>query len=98
MEWHSIVQAVLSLIFVIGLLLLTLWIFKYCELKGLKCRMMRSLNRDQRLEVLEMRRLDAKNTLVLFRCDNREMLLLLGSSANMILQEHLPSRGPSAND
>lgn len=98
MEWHSIVQAALSLIFVIGLLLLTLWTFKYCELKGLKCRMIRGLTKDQRLEVLEMRRLDAKNTLVLIRCDNREILLLLGSSANMILQEHLPLRGPSVND
>lgn len=38
MDWHHVLQALLSLVFVIGLLLLTLWLFKYCQLKGGNCR------------------------------------------------------------
>lgn len=34
MEWIMILKAVLALAFVLGLLLLTLWLFKYCELHG----------------------------------------------------------------
>lgn len=36
MEWIMILKAVLALAFVLGLLLLTLWLFKYCELHGAK--------------------------------------------------------------
>ena len=34
MEWMLIVKAILSLAFVLGLLLLVLWLLKYCELHG----------------------------------------------------------------
>lgn len=96
MEWHQILQAVLSLVFVIGLLLLTLWFFKYCEQKGLKCRLARRLKAGQRLDVVETRRLDARNTLVLLKYDNTEHLVLLGSSAILALESKtVPQRQDS---
>ena len=34
MDWIMILKAVLSLAFVLGLLLVVLWLLKYCELRG----------------------------------------------------------------
>lgn len=85
MEWVSILQAFLSLVFVIGLLLLTLWLIKYCQLKGINCRMVRRLKNAQRLDVLEMRRLDARNTLLLFRCDDQEYVVMLGAGSPLLI-------------
>lgn len=93
MDWLHILQALLSLLFVIGLLLLTLWAVKYCEVKGLKCRFMKQLKADQRLDVIEMRRIDAKNTLVLCKCGQQEFLVLLGSNSNLLLPLNSNSQG-----
>lgn len=98
MEWTDILQAVLSLIFVIGLLLLTLWVFKYCELKGLKCKLVKNLKAGQRLEVIEFRRLDSKNSVVLLRRDDREYLILLGAGNNQLLDNTLSTTGRITND
>lgn len=98
MEWTDILQAVLSLIFVIGLLLLTLWVFKYCELKGLKCKLVKNLKAGQRLEVIEFRRLDSKNTVVLLRRDDREYLILLGAGNSQLLDNTLSTTGRITND
>ena len=98
MEWHDILQAVLSLIFVIGLLLLTLWVFKYCELKGLKCKLVKNLKAGQRLEVVEFRSLDSKNSVVLLRRDDREYLLLLGNNSSQLLDNTPSITGRITND
>ena len=85
MEWVQILQAVLALMFVIGLLLLTLWLLKYCQQKGLKCRLLKNHKTDSRIEVMEIRRLDAKNTIFIVRCDQSEYSLLLGANNNLLL-------------
>ena len=51
MEWIMILKAVLALAFVLGLLLLTLWLFKYCELHGAKNRFFKKLQDTQRLKI-----------------------------------------------
>lgn len=99
MEWGHIFQAVFSLIFVIGLLLLTLWAFKYCELKGLNSRLMKSFKANQRIEIVELRRIDAKNSAVLIRRDNIETLVLLGAAQNLILEQNISApKGLETND
>ena len=80
-----ILKAVLSLAFVLGLMLLALWALKYCQLRGAKSCFMRKLGEQQRLQVLEIRRLDARNMLVLFRKDADEHLVLLGASQNLLI-------------
>lgn len=85
MEWVQILQAVLALMFVIGLLLLTLLLLKYCQQKGLKCRLLKNLKTDSRIEVMEIRRLDAKNMIFIVRCDQSEYSLLLGANNNLLL-------------
>lgn len=86
MEWHQIVHAALSLIFVIGLLFLTLWIFKYCEQKGLKSKLIKNLQTGRRLDIVEKRQLDARSQLVLVRADGTEYLLLLGAAGSLLLE------------
>lgn len=83
-----LLKAVLSLSFVLGLLLLTLWAMKYLEVNGSKCRFMRKLNEAKRIEIVETKRLDAKNTLVLVRRDNVEHLLVLGVT-NMVVESNV---------
>ena len=65
---------------------LTLWAVRYCQLHGAKSRFMRKLGEQQRLQVLEVRRLDARNTLVLFRKDKDEHLVLLGAAQNLLIE------------
>ena len=85
MEWQNVLQAVLSLVLVLGLLFLTLWFVKYCELKGLKCRFMKKLKVSSRLDVVEVRRIDTKNSIVLFKCDDKEYLVLQGFNSNLLI-------------
>lgn len=86
MEWTMIFKAVLALAFVLGLLLLTLWLIKYCEIHGTKNRFMKKLNAHQRINIIETKRLDAKNTLVLFARDEVEHLVLLGNTQNLVVE------------
>lgn len=98
MEWMHIFQAVLSLIFVIGLLLLTVWFFKYCEQKGLKSRFAAKLKAGSRINIVEIRRLDAKSALLLVECGDTEYLILNGANTALLLHSKPISREPSAND
>lgn len=98
MEWTHIFQAVLSLIFVIGLLLLTVWFFKYCEQKGLKSRFAAKLKAGSRINIVETRRLDAKSTLFLVECGNTEYFILNGANSALLLHSKPIFREPSAND
>lgn len=97
MEWHQILQAVFALIFVIGLLFVTLWLFKFCEQKGLKSKLFRELKSGTRINILERRGLDARNRLVLIKADDTEYLLLLGQSGNLLLDSK-PSSGQQDNE
>lgn len=89
MEWIMLLKTVLALAFVLGLLLLMLWAVKYCELKGGKNRFIRRLQENQRLSVVEIRRIDARNSVVLIRRDETEHLLLLGSTQNLLLESNI---------
>lgn len=98
MEWMHIFHAVISLMFVIGLLLLTVWFFKYCEQKGLKSRFVARLQTGNRINIVETRRLDAKSSLALVECDNTEYLIFNGADSCLLLASKTISRGPSTND
>ena len=86
MEWHQILHALLSLVFVIGLLFLTLWIFKFCEQKGGKCKFIKNLKAGQRIDILEKKAIDSRNQIVLVRADKTEYLVLISSSGNLLLK------------
>ena len=86
MELALIIKAILSLIFVLGLLFITIWGLKYCELKSTKNKLFNKLRNQHRLEILENSRIDLRNNLVLVRRDNVEHLLLLSPSGNQLIE------------
>lgn len=85
MEWYQILQALLSLVFVIGLLLLCLWLFKFCEQKGIKCKFAQKLKNGQQINILEKKILDSKNQIILVRYRNKDYLILLTPSGSQII-------------
>ena len=86
MEIALIIKAVLTLVFVLGLLFLTVWGLKYCELKSANNRIFNKIRTHRRLGVIENNRIDLRNSLVLVRRDNTEHLLLLSPSGNMLIE------------
>ena len=85
MNYVQILQTLLAFVFVLGLMFITLWIIKYCQQKGLNCRLTRCFSQNKRIKVLEHHRLDMKNSVVLLECDDNEFLLLLTPSSGNII-------------
>ena len=54
MDFGQIFQAVLALVFVLGLLLVTLWFIKLCQQKGLSCRFGKAGLPSKRLTIVQM--------------------------------------------
>jgi len=86
MDFMLFFQALLALFVVLGLMLLLFWFMKYCEVKGCKNPFFRKLNIQNRLSVVEVKRVDAKNTLVIARCDDDEYVILLGNTSSLLLK------------
>ena len=84
MDFILLIKAVVSLLFVLGLLFITLWAIKYIELHSASSRFFKKLNNKKRLEVVEIKRIDGRNALVLIRRDDKEHLLLIGTSSQII--------------
>ncbi len=85
MDLMLFLQAFLALLFVLGLVLVVFWGMKWCEQKGCKVPFFKKLNEETKLSVIESKRLDTRNTLALIRCDDKEYLVLLGASQNLVL-------------
>lgn len=92
MDFMLFFQALLALFIVLGLMLLLFWFAKYCEVKGCKNPFFKKLNIRNRLSVVEVKRVDAKNTLVIARCDDDEYVLLLGNTSSLLLKTNKVSK------
>lgn len=88
MDTVQFFQAFSALIFVLGLLLLTLWLIKYAQQKGLNCRLGKSFTSKTKIKILEQRRLDIKNSVVLLQYEDEDFLLLLGQQNNLLLKQN----------
>ena len=89
MELITILKAVLSLAFVIGLLLVTLWLIKYFQIKLQKHSLIRNLHKNNRLEIIENKKVDSKNALLLIRRDETEHLILLNPTQGQIIETNI---------
>lgn len=98
MEWIQIIQAILSLVFVLGLLFMTIWFFKYCEQKGLRTRFFNQLKSGSRINIVETRRIDARSSLVLVTCDNTQHLILNSNNTSLLIESKPIPKGPSAHE
>lgn len=94
MDFVLLIKAIVSLLFVLGLLFITLWAIKYIELHSASSRFFKKINGKKRLEILEIKRIDARNTLVLIRRDDKEHLLLVGLSSQ-IIESNIPAKAQS---
>lgn len=94
MELGQLFTAFLSLIFVLGLLLLTLWAIKLLQTKSCCLSLCGKTKKSRSINIIEQRRLDAKNQLVLFEADNIRYLVLLGNEAPLLLKQ-TPLKGSS---
>lgn len=86
MDWMLLLNALLSLAFVLGLLLVSVWGLKYCQMKGKNCSWFKNLQVGQRLNVVEIKRIDSRNSLALVQKDNKELLLLLNPNQSLLLE------------
>ena len=93
MEVWSIIQALLALVFVLGLMLVTLWLMKYLQLKSNNSRLFKHLQSDERIRIVEKKRLDAKNMLILLKKDDKEFFVLTGAGGSLLLDSALATDG-----
>jgi flagellar protein FliO/FliZ len=76
-----------AFVFVISLMLGLPWILKKTGVRG---AMMQTLGK-RRLKVVEFMTLDARRRLVLVRRDDKEHLLLLGPSSEVVVEAGIPA-------
>ncbi|WP_020594212.1 flagellar biosynthetic protein FliO [Kiloniella laminariae] len=93
MEYGSYVQFLLSLVFVLGLILA---IALLARRFGLGNSPIQKSGKHKRIQLVEVRPLDARRRLVLVRCDDREHLLLTGGTHDLVIDSNLSS--PSDRD
>ena len=98
MEIIAIFKAVLALAFVVGLLLLTLWLMKYCQIKLQKNSIIRNLHKNNRLEIIENKKVDSKNSLLLIRRDNVEHLILLNPVQSTVIETKIELISKNTNN
>ena len=85
MDFFVILKAVLAFVFVLGLLFVKLWGLKFLQTKIPSCKSFKKLSQKQRIEVLEIKKISAKNTLFLLRKDDKEYFVLSGGEQNLLL-------------
>ncbi|MCQ2741365.1 MAG: hypothetical protein MJ210_04540 [Alphaproteobacteria bacterium] len=97
MEFSQIFQAFISLLFVLGLLFITLWGIKTCQQKGINFCLKNRSSKKSKINILECKRLDANKSFVLVEYKNEEFLLLLGNN-NMIVSRHSAQKEKGTSD
>jgi flagellar biogenesis protein FliO len=85
METIALLKTVLSLAIVLGALLFTIWAMKVCQNKFQCCKFIKNINNKQRIKILEQRKIDIKNSVVLLSVDNVEHTVLPSSGQAHIL-------------
>ena len=89
MDFLMIAKAVLALLFVIGLMLVFVWLMKYIQQHANKSGLFKKIKHNPRIDVLETRRIDAKHSLVLIKRDDVEHLLLLSHSQGLLVESNI---------
>ena len=83
MSGASLLNAVLMLVFVIGLIALLAWVVRRLNLIPGATAVSRG---NRRLAVVEVTQIDIRRKLVLVRRDDREHLLLLGQASELVIE------------
>ena len=86
-EMWEVLHAVLALMLVLGLLLLTVWLIKWAQLKAAACGVWQKMASHERLRIVEQKRIDTKSKLVLCQKDDCEFLLWVGAAQCLLLEK-----------
>jgi flagellar protein FliO/FliZ len=89
MEFEAYLRFGLALLFVLGLIGLCAWGAKRL---GMTPRVSAASGRARRLAIIEVAAVDAKRRLVLVRRDDREHLLLLGATQDVVVESGIAAR------
>ena len=97
MDLEAYLRFGLALLFVLGLIGLCAWGAKRL---GMTPRVSAGAGRAKRLSIVEVTAVDAKRRLVLVRRDDREHLVLLGATQDVVIEAGIAARsdpsGPQA--
>lgn len=93
MEYDVYLRFLLALAFVLGLISALTWVARRF---GLTSHMIPKKSRGTRLAVVETQTIDAKRRLVLIRRDDREHLLLLGPTGEIVVESGITAH-PAAS-
>ncbi len=85
-EIITYLKVILALAFVIGLIVVSAGLIKKT---GLDKRLMGSRGTNPRLSVLETIYLDPKRRIVIVKCDDKEHVLLLGISGDLLIESRI---------
>ncbi|MBQ9235690.1 MAG: hypothetical protein IJ184_04415 [Alphaproteobacteria bacterium] len=84
---EQIITAVLSLVFVLGLVLIVVWLLKWLQLKGADLSFCHSFNAPKLIKIIEQRRLDHQHQIVIFETQNHRYLLIIGGKSPLLLSD-----------
>lgn len=87
MDNGQILTTILSLVFVLGLALVTIALLKWLQIKGADFCLCRKIKTNRNINIIEQRRLDARNSIVLLEADSNRYLLLVGTDSSLILNQ-----------
>lgn len=74
------IKVILALAFVLGLLFLTIFVMKSFGQLQHKSKIFKKIAGNKRINIVEYRRIDARNSIAIVAVDGKEKTLLLGSS------------------
>ncbi|MCL2474039.1 MAG: flagellar biosynthetic protein FliO [Alphaproteobacteria bacterium] len=83
----SIVRMLLAFSVVLTLIAFLGWFLKYIHTRGFSFTSNKT--NQPRLRIIESLALDAKRRIVILRCDEKEHLLLLGQSNDLLITKHI---------
>lgn len=87
MDNGQILTAILGLVFVLGLALITITLLKWMQNKGANFCLCKKISSSRHINIIEQRRIDARNSIVLLEADNIRYLLLVGFDSSIILSQ-----------
>ncbi|MBR4106896.1 MAG: hypothetical protein IKK52_06310 [Alphaproteobacteria bacterium] len=87
MDNGQLLTAILGLIFVLGLALVTITILKWLQTKGADFCLCKKLQSSRHINIIEQRRLDARNTLAIVEADGIRYFLLIGADSSLVLNQ-----------
>ena len=93
MDGDVILRFFMALVFTLSLIGLLYWIVRRYG----PSRLMAPAGAGNRLQVLEIRAVDARHRLVLIRRDKVEHLVLLGSQGDLVIESGITSGAPGAD-